>query len=246
MKKLIFCLGIVLISNLITGQEYLPSSIMSKVFHLKYKDTTGTTFVIDFEGNNFFVTARHVISGVEENQNISIQIFKDNEWRNLTVITHTHPNPLVDIILLEPLDQHHITSSISMKNIEMIFGDEGFFLGFPFGLRNYDTGSINDGFPFPLVKKAVFSGSLAVDSISVLFLDGNNNPGFSGGPIFFKDRIKSGDNKWHLVGVISAYVNQENEIVTPIGNLKYSENSGIIISYSKKHIMEIIKNIRTP
>lgn len=228
------------------GQDFLPSNILSKVFNLKYKDSTGTTFLIDYEGKNYFVTAKHVIAGATDSLLLTVEILKEDQWKNLQVIVHLHPDPQVDIIILEPVNLTHTTSPISLKGIDLIFGDDGFFLGFPFGLRNYDRGNINAGFPFPLVKKATFSGMLVKDGISILFLDGNNNPGFSGGPVFFRERIKEGDNKWHLVGVVSAYVNQKNEIVTPIGNLNYTENSGIIIAYGKNHILEVINNLKTP
>ena len=59
-----------------------------------------------------------------------------------------------------------------------------------------------------------------MNDIYVLLLDGHNNPGFSGGPVLFKDRLKSGDNKYHLIGVISAYVNQKKRNEYPIWKIK--------------------------
>ena len=39
---------------------------------------------------------------------------------------------------------------------------------------------------------------------------------------------------------------KKNEMNTPFGKLKYEENSGIIIAYGKKHIIEVIEKIKTP
>lgn len=49
------------------------------------------------------------------------------------------------------------------------------------------------------VKKAIFSASSESDGVKTLFLDGFNNPGFSGGLVAFWD----GRNKAHICGVIS-------------------------------------------
>ena len=119
--------------------------------------------------------------------------------------------------MIKPEWLDYVESAISLKDITALLGDEGFFMGFPYGLSTSDRGNTNAGFPLPLLKKAVFSGNSLMNDIYVLLLDGHNNPGFSGGPVLFKDRLKSGDNKYHLIGVISAYVNQKNEMTVILG-----------------------------
>jgi hypothetical protein len=99
---------------------------------------------------------------------------------------------------------------------------------------------MNKGFPFPLVKKCVFSGNYNEKGVQMFFLDGNNNPGFSGGPVFFKNREKSDDKRLYLAAIVSAYVNQKNQMITPIGTFDYTENSGIILAFSSSHIKEIL------
>jgi hypothetical protein len=121
---------------------------------------------------------------------------------------------------------------------------ECFFLGFPFGLKMDDKeGKINNGFPLPFVKKGIIS-SIISDSTKMtqIFLDGHNNPGFSGGPVVITNFGTGNEHKMRIIGIVSAYLNEEKIVKTPIGDFKNSENSGIVLSYSIDHVFEIIKD----
>ena len=67
----------------------------------------------------------------------------------------------------------------------MIYGQEVFFAGFPFGenLFTTSTQTVNGLFPMPFVKKGIISAEATENGATILYLDGHNNPGFSGGPI---------------------------------------------------------------
>lgn len=75
----------------------------------------------------------------------------------------------------------------------------------------------------------------------VLYVDGHNNPGFSGGPIVFWDKkIK----KFKIGGVIKGYRHEKSKIVDndlDTGLQTYT-NTGIIIGFSIKHAVDAIKN----
>lgn len=247
MKKQIILFLIILIPKFIMAQDYLTTNILSSVFHMKYNTQSGTTFLTYKDSTNYFVTAKHVLKNTKYGEKITVEIYKDSLWRTLTGEVYFDQTKDNDVALIKPEEGFDfVQSGISLKSIKTILGDEGYFLGFPYGLSSSDKGNINEGFPIPLVKKAVFSGTTTKNGVETLFLDGHNNPGFSGGPVLFKDRLKNGDNKYYLVGIISAYVNQQNELITPFGNLKYKENSGIIVAIGKKQIDEIIEKIKTP
>ena len=74
-----------------------------------------------------------------------------------------------------------------------------------------------------------------------IFLDGHNNPGFSGGPVVITNLGNESKHKMRIIGVISAYLNEEKVIKTPYGDFKNRENSGIVVSYAFDHVFEIIK-----
>lgn len=224
--------------------DFLTTDILQSVFHMKYNGSTGTTFLIEKDSTNYFVTAKHIIKDSKYGDKLTIEIYQDSLWKTLTGEVYFDKLNDIDIALIKPENFGYVKSGITFKQTESIIGDEGFFLGFPYGLKtNFDN---NVGFPLPLIKKALFSGTIIKNGIQTLFLDGHNNPGFSGGPVLFKDRRRNGDNKYHLIGVISAYFNQQNELITPFGKLKYNENSGIIIAFEQKHILEVIQKIKTP
>ncbi|WP_188650984.1 S1 family peptidase [Yeosuana aromativorans] len=245
-KHSLLFLILIIIPKLIMAQDYLTTDILSRVFHMKYKTQTGTTFLVAKDSVNYFVTAKHVLQNPKYGEKLTVEIYQDSLWKTLTGNVYFDKTNDVDVALIMPEGFGFVQSGISLKNIQTIIGDEGYFLGFPYGLSSLDKGKINAGFPFPLVKKAVFSGTTTNNDVQTIFLDGHNNPGFSGGPVLFKDRMKNGDNKFHLVGIVSAYLNQQNDLITPFGKLKYKENSGIIIAIGKEQIDTIIENIKTP
>lgn len=187
----------------------------------------------------YLITAKHVLGDVKNKQLIDFSIIHTKTVYNLKGSVLLHSNQAIDIALISFDDS---AKGIPLEPEHPTFGDQGFFLGFPLGLKTFsdrDTG-FGRGFPIPLIKKCTFSGVISEDGVTTYFLDGHNNPGFSGGPVLFKNRNKLGDTDFHLLGVISAYINQRNQVVTPSGTVDYAENSGIIIVYAASHISEIL------
>ena len=119
-----------------------------------------------------------------------------------------------------------------------------FFLGFPFGL----TGSaeeINRNFPLPLVKTGIVSG-FDFARASKFWIDGHNNPGFSGGPVVFMphELRQSGSAEYKIAGVIRGYWPSRKKVYDnsnqEIGYVK--ENSGIILAHGIKHVVDLIES----
>ncbi|MER9410652.1 hypothetical protein [Mesorhizobium sp. M0589] len=109
----------------------------------------------------------------------------------------------------------------------LIYGQEVYFLGFPFGWTGHFH--THDGYPLPFVKRATAS---LFDPV-LLYLDGHNNPGFSGGPVVFHP---PNQNDFRIAGIISGYrtateVIKIGEIVTEFST---TVNTGIIHSYPLK------------
>jgi hypothetical protein len=84
----------------------------------------------------------------------------------------------------------------------------------------------------------------AIDSLNksaiVYYIDGFNNPGFSGGPIVFWDFSL---HKYEILGVVQGY--REEAAKTIVNGQQvdttYLVNSGILISYTIVHAMDAIK-----
>jgi hypothetical protein len=96
-----------------------------------------------------------------------------------------------------------VRHKFSHKNDPKIFaGQELKFTGFPHGLENTVTNPL--GFSTPLVRTAFLSGAIldsATDN-TLLVLDGLNNPGYSGGPVWAPGPRLDAPT---LLGVISGY-----------------------------------------
>lgn len=240
MKQLIIYLFAIIFGLNAKSQDFVSTDLVSSVFNIKYGNSTATGFLLSHNKELYLITAKHIFPNVSDSQKINIELFADSQWVNIPVSVLLHNNKSVDIAILKTNDTASF-SFIDLSSITFMLGDEGFFLGFPFGLHSSDNFRLNKGFPVPLIKKAIFSGSVTSNGVITFILDGNNNPGFSGAPVLFKNRSKTGDQKMYLLGVISAYFPQTNKMRTPFGDIDYTENSGLIIVVGKVHIEEIFK-----
>jgi len=142
----------------------------------------------------------------------------------------------IDLAVLSvdrPLSPPDLPLEPAMKG--MIFGQDAFFLGFPYNdLSRYAFG--RDGFPLPFVKKAIlscFDGGL-------MYLDGHNNPGFSGGPVVY---VPAGERDFRVAGVVSGYRFEAKPVMSgPLATgLVHHENTGIVIAHSVDHAVDLIR-----
>ncbi|MBK8681075.1 MAG: trypsin-like peptidase domain-containing protein [Bacteroidetes bacterium] len=239
MQKYLYLILISFFGSNSFSQDYNLTLELQRTYNILKDSATGTCFLIESNQKNYWVTAKHVLGQVKNNQKIDFYILHDNSWTISSGIVLLHSNPSIDIALIVPSDTTKV-NAISIRQVEAVLGDEGFFLGYPFGMRTNDNSKLNGGFPFPLIKKCVFSGNYNENGLNILIFDGNNNPGFSGGPIFINDRFDSNNTKLYLFAIVSSYYPQKNQMITPVGTFDYVENSGIIFAYSSGYIKEIL------
>lgn len=228
-------------------QNIIPSFVLERVLYIKYNQSTGSSFAIEKDGRTLILTAKHIFPNLQENNSITFEVMQNKVWRSVTGIAHFHSNPNLDAMVIDlgySFFQDKRYEDYLTGNGHIIFGDDCYFFGYPLTLQTEMQPTENDGYPIPLIKKAIFSGQMEINGLRSPFLDGNNTPGFSGGPIFIKSYEKgTGKSSWYLLGLISGYYLQVNTIPTSQGNWSYSENSGIISVSDIGYINEIIKNI---
>jgi S1-C subfamily serine protease len=215
----------------------ITSNVLHRVFRLGVGESTGTCFTIDIEEKQYVVTARHLIEGWEPNQ--KFHIFHDNQWKEIELSLVGRCEGEIDIaVLAAPI---HLSPALPLPATAggIVWGQDVYFLGFPYGWYG-EIGSMNRNFPMPFVKKAVLSCTyIKDDGVQHFFLDGHNNPGFSGGPVVFKEPNKT---EYKVASVISGY-RYTNEPVFADGRevpLAYRYNTGIIVSYGIKHALDLI------
>ena len=241
MKKILLPLIFLFILCNIVNANPITANVLQRVFLIKYGNNYGTAFTIEVDNKQYLITAKHNLPEVKESK-VDIELFHNKKWKKLTLNIINLDNPDVDIIVLVPPIQLSPVLPFEPSLSNAIISQDVFFLGFPYML-NFDTGEkINRKFPLPFIKKGILS---AIDSSNtkaiILYVDGHNNPGFSGGPIVFWDKkIK----KYKVGGVIKGYKQEKSKVFNKNldTGLQTYTNTGIILGYSIKHAVEAIKN----
>ncbi len=216
------------------------SNQIEKVFFLKYGNSTGTCFTFYDKNKEYLITAKHVINGIGSSG--KIQIFHGNIWKNVAVNVLYHSNKNVDVAVMElniKILNNPLKIQYSMDSISP--GQDTFFLGFPYGLFSNLGDNLLSSFPIPFIKKGTCSSIIKENGQNILYLDGHNNPGFSGGPVCFTNLFSK---EFHIAGVVSAYkLNNPQQILNSQHektDLLYRENSGIVKCYPISCVNEII------
>jgi S1-C subfamily serine protease len=213
----------------------ITANVISRTFHIKYASGTGTCFTIDVDGKQYFVTAKHVIENLKDND--EVELFYKNAWAKTKVKLTGHS---IDAdVSVFTIDLHLAGHPLPPTTAGIIYGQDLYFLGFPFGLKS-KVGALNREFPLPLVKKGILSAMFFDVPGKYFLIDGHNNPGFSGGPVVFTNPYT---NEFKVAGIISAYRYELestylNDNPTPI---QTKTNTGIVIAYTIDNALELIK-----
>jgi Trypsin-like peptidase domain len=221
------------------GLRLITSNAIQRTYHPKISDQSATGFVIDVDGRQYLITAKH-FAGHLQGQN-AIEVFHNNQWNVVSATTIGNAPDEIDITVLAltfPLAHPNLVLLPDMGGL--IFGQEVYFLGFPFGLFG-DVSSANNNFPLPFVKGGIASCfTKSPGGYDVVFLDAINNRGFSGGPVIFKE---PGSTDFKVASVISGYRYNPEPVYQGDQQLPVSirENTGLVISYPINYAVELIK-----
>jgi hypothetical protein len=194
------------------------------------------------------ISSRHIFQGIKDGDSIDLLI--EGKRQSIVVRPIFPPRQETDIVALAPNKQVAPRMEVGVGFGTVRLGQDVYFLGFPFGL-----GTVMENGPqmVPFVKKGILS---AIDgretSGRLIYVDGHNNPGFSGGPIIFANFDQR--RALQIGGVISAYRHQPSRVVEmleiPSAEQEMKgkkipvvlENTGIVVGFM---IDEILKGIRS-
>jgi S1-C subfamily serine protease len=225
------------------AQDGVPIEMLDRTLLIRHGDSIGTAFEIERHHKKFLVTARHVVAGLPETD-ATLQVMRNDKWVDYATIRTLFPkSPAVDIAVLETRDAADETFYVAPADRGVggaTFGQNVWFLGFPYGIGTHIASSTGNGVFYPFIKHGILS---AIDSsdpnANIIFIDGHNNPGFSGGPVLYVDLS---DHKYKILGVISSYRVEATQTAVD-GKLVDSPllaNSGIIQSYSIRYALDAI------
>ena len=229
----------------------ITANIIKRTYHISINNDIGSCFTIEHKGEQYIITAKHVIDSEEfkNGDEITVQIFHEEQWKKIKCIVFIHNNSEIDIAILKTKQLQFIQLPIKIGNERIIYGSDVYFLGFPYGMFSPDDdGMLNQKFPIPFVKKGILSAIITKYDITSFYLDAHNNKGFSGGPVFIVNPNEN--NEVSIIGVNVSYIKHDNVIdieeQDEDGQLynekfEYYENSGIMESQSIVHAIDIIE-----
>ena len=219
----------------------VTANIIKRTLHIRRADKTGSAFTFDRGGKQYLVTARHVVEGITSGG--SIFVGQEKQWKTVDINVVGIGDGEVDVAVLACQLQLSPTLPLEPSGPEARFsyGQEAYFLGFPFG---WDSGGehMNNGLPFPFVKAGIISAFTIGDApVHKIYLDAHANEGFSGGPVVFSplDGQKKG---LHVAGVVVSYPKRFQPVVDDHGNTvaHAQENPGLVLAISFSHVVALI------
>lgn len=219
----------------ITGKRktmMVTGEVIQQVFRIARGDNIGTAFTIAWGGRQFLVTARHVLEPDDATSlplDIDIEIFHEERWKPLRCRVFGYcPEPLDIALLGLPFLLTGFANEVDIGSKGLVYSQQVFFLGFPFG-RFGRLAALNNGYPFPFVKTAIVSMiNHDVGGERLITLDGINNPGFSGGPVVFRNGDRS--PRWQIAGVVVSHDIDSAQVYggSPDSNMSVDINTGLV------------------
>src|SRR5436305_5630325 len=97
----------------------LPIEVHDRTFHIAYREGEGTAFAIDVNDQQYLITAKHVVAGLEGDD--EIEIVHGGSWKRVGVRSIGQTD--LDVAVLAPAQQ------LAHKNMILECGDTSFFVG---------------------------------------------------------------------------------------------------------------------
>ena len=167
------------------------------------------------------------------------------KWEDYRTVKTLYPSSAdVDIAVFqtdEPAVQpFEIAPAGTSTTAGVSFGQQVWFIGYPFGMISVPAkGSTITELPF--MKRGSMSAVDASNSEAVVYyIDGFNNPGFSGGPVLYWEFAT---RTYKILAVVKGYRNDTAKVLIngkPV-ETNILVNSGILVSYSIQYAIDAIE-----
>jgi len=167
-----------------------------------------------------------------------IHVRQQQQWTDLKIVKKILPSSdQVDIAVLQTEEMVSKPYEITWSDKGSVtFGQQVWFLGYPYGLGTQFSNA-----EIPFIKRGTMSAIDASNHDAILFyIDGFNNPGFSGGPIIYWD---FNEHVIKILGVVMGYQKESAKVM--VNGIEHDTaimvNSGILVGYSIKHVFDAIE-----
>lgn len=249
MRRALHGLLALCLASALAHAQVPTSNVIYRVLRIRTPHDTGSAFTIEVDGKQYLITARHLLEGFGGEG--EIELWRDGLWSRIHVRAIYPAKESVDIAALDSGQSLTVEFPLEATSGGLTLGQQVYFLGYPYGLGTAGSiAPVPPGFgEIPFVKGGIVS---ALDSrdpeANLLYVDGQNNPGFSGGPIVF---WHAESRRFRVAGVVRGYRNEALPVLkrknlddprAPAHNDLYTRaNSGIVIGYDIRHIVEAIR-----
>jgi hypothetical protein len=211
---------LILQTSLARAQSATPTfNVLTRVLMVESQYERGTTFSLDVDQREYWITAKHILTGAEHppygsvtSKSASLRILDPSspgeKWlainfsvieteKDVDIVALAPPQPLLD----DPLP------SVPGDSGGAFLGGDCEFLGFPYGGGWRATFTDGKSFWMPFVKHCTVSAMTHEDK-RIWVLDGINNAGFSGGPVIFRTGPEQ-----KIMAVVSGYHTEPTEVI---------------------------------
>lgn len=207
-------------------------------------------FVVEVDGRQYLITARHLLDGKQPTV-CDLELWHENAWQSKKATVIYPASPRVDIVAMDlggPITMTGSSHPLNVGSGTVGLGQQIYFLGFPYDLSTRGNVLASPGMDeLAFIKSGVLSAlDIRDPDAVVIYLDGHNNPGFSGGPIVYMHK-----KSLKVLGVIKGFAHVGQPVVKKkdLNNPKasahedlfVSTNTGIVVGYSVRHIIEAIR-----
>jgi hypothetical protein len=245
---ILVCAMTLLSSAALRAQDAVPTEMLSRTVAIStdHLHTYGTAFNFDYEGKVYLVTARHVVVGVSAS-NATIQIFRSGNWVDLhPVKTLYPPTSDAEIAVFETDEKvtQPYTVTLPAGGDGPTLGQQVWFLGYPRTGTKILLGSHFSNGDYPFTKRGLMPAIDATNiNATVLYVDGFNNPGFSGGPILY---WSFNAHQYKILGVIQGYEPDSAKVNGKQVDTPVLVNSGIAVGYEISPGLHAIQSSSPP
>lgn len=236
-------------------QAQVPTSnVIYRVLRIRTPTDTGSAFTVEVDGKQYLITARHLLEGFGSQG--EVELWMENRWSRFRVRAIYPAKETVDIAALDAGRPLTVTFPLEASAGGLTLGQQVYFLGYPYGLGTAGSAApAPPGFgEIPFLKSGIVSALDDRDpEANLLYLDGHNNPGFSGGPIVF---WHTESRRFRVAGVVRGYRNEALPVLKKKNlddpraqahnDLYTRANSGIVIGYDIRHIVDAIRRAGPP
>lgn len=215
----------------------VPVQCIFRTFKIAANGRSATCFVINRHDRQWLITAKHFIDGAVPSGG-AITVFGHEGEADLDFQPEPVPltQPGADIAVFS-LGDHKLARddlTVTASADGLVLSQDVFFLGYPLPDRVPLSGTL------PFVKRGTASARTAISGVRIWYVDGHNNPGFSGGPVVFNQGGGIG-TMWHVLGVVSGYITQAIAVNGKQGKVgEVDSNSGIVVVYDIQHAVDAI------